>query len=73
MIKVRMAIVSNADLETVRAYLPSNYEAYQDPFEDHIVINGVDRAGWTLDRYVIPRLASGLIVAREFNPDGSRG
>jgi len=67
MSKVRMATVHNADLQTVRDYLPSNYKAYTDPFGGHIVINGVDQAGWTLDEYVIPRLASGLIVAKEFN------
>jgi hypothetical protein len=30
-----------------------------------IDITGTDQAGWTLDDYVIPRLASGLIVAKE--------
>jgi len=30
-----------------------------------IVIRGYDIAGWTLDGYVIPRLASGMIVATE--------
>ena len=65
--KVRLATVkqSRVSLEQVRNYLPQNYKAYLDPFSDEIVINGVDRAGWTLDGYVIPRLASGLIVAKE--------
>lgn len=29
------------------------------------VIEGEDNAGWTLDGYVIPRLASGMIYATE--------
>ena len=51
-------------LETVRSYLPANYEAsiYK---VGKVNIEGYDRAGWTLDDYVIPRLASGLIVAKE--------
>lgn len=69
----RRAIVSRFDedgssLRTVQSYLPSNFEARY--FEDAtlgtvILIEGFDRAGWTLDGYVIPRLASGLIVAKE--------
>ena len=56
--------------ETVRAYLPQHYNVVgievatpQDPAR--IVIEGHDVAGWTLDGYVIPRLASGLIFATE--------
>lgn len=48
----------------VEAYLPSNY-AIIETFPDRIVIGGRDSAGWTLDGYVIPCLASGLITARE--------
>ena len=44
----------------VTPYLPSNYTA--DQLDDgHVVIKGRDKAGWTLDGYVIPRLASGLL------------
>jgi hypothetical protein len=50
-------------LETVRRYLPANYEADSDG--GSIFIHGTDNAGWTLDGYVIPRLASGLYFARE--------
>ena len=53
-------------LESVRAYMPANYTAEWD--EDGILISGIDSHGWTLDRYVIPRLDSGLIVAVEVNP-----
>jgi len=65
---VRTATVRNADLETVQAYLPSNYEAREirRPYrEAYVEITGEDDHGWTLDGYVIPRLASGLIVAIE--------
>jgi hypothetical protein len=53
-------------LETVRRYLPSNYEADSDGAD--IFIHGTDNAGWTLDGYVIPRLASGLYFAEEIIP-----
>ena len=62
----RLAVVTgglSADIVTVRQYLPSNYNAEE--FDGLIVIGGTDRAGWTLDGYVIPRLQSGLIVAVE--------
>lgn len=32
-----------------------------------VVIAGRDQAGWTLDGYVIPRLASGMIFGREID------
>ena len=53
----------HADLPAVRRYLPSNFEADSDG--GSIFIHGVDSAGWTLDGYVIPRLASGLWFAKE--------
>ena len=62
----RLAVVAgghSADIATVRQYLPLNYNAEE--FGGLIVIGGTDRAGWTLDGYVIPRLQSGLIVAVE--------
>lgn len=61
----RLAIVKNADAELARvaAYLPSNYEAVE--AGGAILIAGTDSAGWTLDGYVLPRLASGLIFAQE--------
>lgn len=66
---MRRAVVTHkASLETVRAYLPSNYRAESNLF-DSIIIEGEDDAGWTLDGYVIPRLASGWIMAQEI-PSG---
>ena len=53
-------------LEAVRRYMPSNYEADSDG--GSIWISGTDSAGWTLDGYVIPRLASGLWFATEVVP-----
>jgi len=55
-------------LPTVQQYLPANFTACESSGTIHgdcIEISGYDRAGWTLDGYVIPRLASGLIVAKE--------
>lgn len=64
--RTRYAYISydqGAKLETVRRYLPSNYTASYGPRD--ILIIGQDVAGWTLDDYVIPRLASGNIYAKE--------
>ncbi len=65
------------DDETVVAkYLPANYKiaglvdtaALDDfPYPHGIVISGKDVAGWTLDDYVLPRLASGLIRGIEID------
>lgn len=69
------------DLDHVGRYMPNNYQALQidaQPFDTYaalgapmpttaafILIVGEDVAGWTLDGYVLPRLASGLIFAVE--------
>lgn len=62
----RKAVVERGGMtvEQVSAYLPSNYKVV-DQDADTITIEGEDYAGWTLDDYVIPRLASGLIFAKE--------
>ena len=55
-------------LERVRAYMPSNYEAFLSTANNltfKVVISGEDSAGWTLDGYVLPRLASGNMYATE--------
>lgn len=61
----RVAVVTGGarDLEQVQRFLPQNYEAAE--AEGQIVIFGEDNRGWTLDGYVIPRLASGMIYAVE--------
>jgi hypothetical protein len=56
------------ELARVRNYLPRNFVAFlsADGGELGAVrISGYDNAGWTLQGYVIPRLASGLIFAEE--------
>ena len=66
--RIRTAVINRADArparQTVEAYLPGNYSVVTET-ADHLYISGTDVAGWTLDGYVIPRLASGLIFARE--------
>lgn len=61
-------------LQTIERYLPDNYTATltwsdrpdADPDgEREILITGEDFAGWTLDAYILPRLASGLHWAEE--------
>lgn len=51
-------------VDEVSAYLPSNYNVI-DQSARTITVEGQDVAGWTLDGYVIPRLASALIFAEE--------
>jgi hypothetical protein len=63
----RMAIIDKDGLKLsdVQQYLPTNYGAFR-RVDGRIQITGRDDHGWTMDGYVIPRLASGLIPAREF-------
>lgn len=64
-LRLRVAVLDGRHaLPAVQRYLPENYEAQR--VGPAIVIVGTDVAGWTLDGYVIPRLASGLYFAREF-------
>jgi hypothetical protein len=62
---IRFAIVRNADnAEKLYRYLPEAYSIAAGIDGDYLII-GVDVAGWTLDDYVIPRLASGTIQCVE--------
>lgn len=73
----RYAIVRNArSLREAEAYLPDNYRVIHEGADEPsfhgrerslFVIEGRDNAGWTLDRYVIPRYASGLIACEEID------
>ncbi len=61
---------SEADelLGRVIAYLPDNYQASlvtANNLTFRVKVCGEDDAGWTLDDYVIPRLASGNMFAEE--------
>lgn len=79
----RYAIVRNARTRReAEAYLPDNYRVIHEretqtrgasggvvggrPVRE-FVIEGEDSAGWTLDSYVIPRYASGLIGCEEID------
>lgn len=66
--KARIA-AGSIGLDVVRDYLPANYTADQSETGSDIIITGHDDHGWTLDGYVIPRLASGLIWAREMKEE----
>jgi hypothetical protein len=59
---------SGDGLKTVARYLPDNYKVVGND-DEWIYIEGEDFAGWTLEDYVIPRLASGLIWAEEETDD----
>jgi hypothetical protein len=73
----RYAIVRNARTRReAEAYLPSNYRIIHESADEPsfsgrerslFVIEGEDDAGWTLDSYVIPRYASGLIGCEEID------
>jgi hypothetical protein len=52
--------------EVVAKYLPDNY-VVDGVTSLGIVVSGRDKAGWTLDAYVLPRLASGLIFGTEID------
>ena len=47
--------------EVIGRFLPRNYQAVQvAPGVSLVLVYGEDNAGWTMDGYVLPRLASGL-------------
>lgn len=58
----------------VEPYLPDNYSVAGETLTPSVptgrwatVIEGRDNAGWTLDDYVLPRLASGLYFGEEID------
>ena len=55
---MRSIIINSADVATISRYLPTNYQAV-DMGDGRTMVVGSDHRGWTLDDYVIPRLASG--------------
>ena len=64
--KERYAIINGnrATADAVGAYLPAGYKVAASDGST-CVIRGEDEAGWTLDGYVLPRLASGLYTGEE--------
>lgn len=50
-------------LESVQRFMPSNYTARI--IGPHVLVAGQDSAGWTLEGYVLPRLASGMFFGTE--------
>ncbi len=68
---MRYAIIrgNHATQEQVQDYLPSNYNVvHVDPNGQGVLIAGEDDHGWTMDDYVLPRLASGLLPGQEVWP-----
>jgi hypothetical protein len=63
-------VTTTSSCETVERYLPGNYRlihSEESPAGQTMVIAGRDSHGWTLDEYVLPRLASGLIFGTEID------
>lgn len=61
--------------EEIAAYLPEGYAVIGEGMRDgrtFYVIGGYDNAGWTLDDYIIPRLASGLMACDEISEQSAR-
>ena len=53
---------------SISSFLPSGYRVLG-ASADWVYLIGQDNAGWTLEGYVIPRLASGLIGCEEIDGD----
>lgn len=56
--EIQTAFVPNVSVEKAHAYLPRNYAVIGES-DDGVYIQGRDNAGWTLDGFVVERLASG--------------
>lgn len=63
---MRIAIAHTGKSKDVAQYLPNNFTVLGRTLDNSgTIIVGVDDHGWTLDQYVIPRLASGMIHCEE--------
>ena len=60
----RYAKISSPDADRVSAYLPMGYSVCGGD-DKSTWITGLDVAGWNLDDYVLPRLASGMLFGSE--------
>jgi hypothetical protein len=72
---LRLATDPHETARVMARYMPANYdvlpvvrETAAGP-EHGVLIFGQDNHGWTMDDYVLPRLASGLWYSREITPD----
>lgn len=68
--KRRRAIVRGIGVgrRLVEAYLPADYsvvEEGKDERGDFVIIEGVDKMGWSMGLYVQPRLASACLSCEE--------
>jgi len=70
---MRRAFIYGNDItpERIERYLPGNYQVVGNGKDidgrDFVLIEGEDNAGWTMDDYVLPRLASGLWFGEEID------
>jgi hypothetical protein len=66
----RKAVIRSTEGAAIARYLPSNYQVIGTTGapEHWTIIEGFDNAGWTLDGYVLPRLASGMFYGEEVRP-----
>jgi hypothetical protein len=62
--RIRRTPIGGPTGEVAGRYLPHNYQVTE-VTDEWVLFEGHDTCGWTLDDYVIPRLASGLIWAEE--------
>lgn len=63
---MRIAIAATGKTKEVAQYLPNNFQVLGRTLDNTgTIIVGVDDHGWSLDQYVIPRLASGMIHCEE--------
>lgn len=66
--QLRKAVVFSSS-PSVESYLPRRYNVVRvDEQGNRTYIEGIDFRGWTLDGYVIPRLASGRMRCEEIAP-----
>jgi hypothetical protein len=65
---MRYALIATRTPESVDRYLPSRYKVLARGAA-RALIGGEDFHGWTMDDYVLPRLASGLHYGREIPAD----
>ena len=68
--QIRRAVIQTTDQAAVARFLPDNYRVVGlvpggTLVPEGTLIAGQDEAGWTLDGYVLPRLASGLLFGSE--------